>query len=103
MKRKWIEFLYWMLKKEYYGKQIDKRGFVFTKWFLLRQLVDIRKQSDIWEYGKLNNLYARRHKKKGNVQFIIFHKGDQKYVDGIGHKSHKWIDFNSTWWKNFSV
>lgn len=93
-----------MLKKEYYGKQLDKRGFILTKWVLLKKLVEIKKKSDIWEYGKLKGeRYARRHKKKGNVQFIIFHKGDQKNVDGVGHLSHKWINADSTWWGDFSI
>ena len=56
----------------------------------------------LWEYGTCNGAYARRHKVNKNVQFIIFKKGDQKYVDGIGHKEDKWVNFDSSWWSVFA-
>jgi hypothetical protein len=56
----------------------------------------------LWEYGTCNGMYARRHKVNKNVQFIIFKKGDQKYVDGIGHTEDKWVNFDSSWWDGFT-
>ena len=56
----------------------------------------------IWEYGTCNNFPARRHKFNKNVQFIIFKKGDQNYVDGIGHKEDKWVNFDISWWDGFT-
>ena len=56
----------------------------------------------LWEYGTCNETYARRHKVNKNVQFIIFKKGDQKYVDGIGHTEDKWVNFDSSWWDGFT-
>lgn len=55
----------------------------------------------LWEYGTCNNKPARRHKINKNVQFVIWKKGDQKYVDGIGHTEDKWIDFDKSWWSEF--
>jgi len=55
-----------------------------------------------WEYGICNGKYGRRHKFNKNVQFIIFKKGDQKYIDGIGHTEDKWINFDSSWWDRFT-
>lgn len=56
----------------------------------------------LWEYGTCNGTYARRHKINKNVQFIIFKKGDQKYVDGIGHTEDKWMNFDNSWWDGFT-
>lgn len=55
-----------------------------------------------WEYGICNGREARRHKIKRNVQFKLWKKGDQKYVDGIGHLEDKWQNFDETWWDNFT-
>lgn len=57
----------------------------------------------VWEYGICNGVKARRHKINKNVQFIIWKKGDQKYVDGIGHTEDKWINFDSSWWNDFTL
>ena len=38
----------------------------------------------------------------GIMQFIIFKKGDQKYVDGIGHTEDKLVNFDSSWWGCFT-
>lgn len=56
-----------------------------------------------WEYGICNGRQARRHKVNNNVQFILFKKGDQKDVDGIGHIEDKWVDFDSSWWVDFII
>jgi hypothetical protein len=58
-------------------------------------------KTDPWEYGHIRSTPARRHKLNGNVQFILWHKGDQKNVDGIGHTEDKWIDFEKSWWNMF--
>ena len=54
-----------------------------------------------FDYGILNQRNARRCKLKGNVQFVLWRKGDQKYVDGIGHTHDVWVDFDSSWWNDF--
>lgn len=71
----------------------------------LRRFLKLNKSAvsfSLWEYGTCNGSYARRHKVNKNVQFIIFKKGDQKYVNGIGHTHDKWVDFDSSWWDNFT-
>lgn len=65
------------------------------KWFLFGVRVSA------FVYGTCKGRYARKHKRKGNVQFILWKKGDQKYVDGIGHTEDKWHDFDSSWWSGF--
>lgn len=54
-----------------------------------------------WIYGTCKNSEARKHITKGNVQFIIFNKGEQAYVDGVGHTEDKWVDFDKSWWPQF--
>lgn len=54
-----------------------------------------------WEDGICNGKPARRNIKAGNVQFRLWKIGDQKHIDGIGHTSDKWIDFDSSWWNEF--
>lgn len=63
-------------------------------------IVDLFEREE-WEYGKCNGKKARRHKKNGNVQFILWHKGDQKEVDGVGHLEDKWHNFAKSHWPNF--
>lgn len=87
-----------MSKKEYHGGCMRKSQFVAVKWFLLRKILNY---TDFWIYGTCNNMQARKHKIKGNVQFIMFKIGDQKYVDGVGHLKNRWIDFDSSWWGGF--
>lgn len=55
-----------------------------------------------WEYGYVGAKNARRHKKNGNVQFVLWRVGDQKEVDGIGHTSEKWVNFDKSWWVQFT-
>jgi hypothetical protein len=54
-----------------------------------------------WEYGTCAGKKARRHTGNGNVQFVLWRKGDQKEVDGIGHLEDKWVDFDRSWWSLF--
>jgi hypothetical protein len=55
----------------------------------------------LYKYGKCSGLVARKHLINGNVQFILWQKGDQKEVDGIGHTTEKWVNFDSSWWSSF--
>lgn len=66
-------------------------------------LIDGRERlvRDAWEYGTCAGKRARRHTVKGNVQFVLWKKGDQKEVDGIGHLEDKWVDFDRSWWELF--
>lgn len=63
----------------------------------------IKNVYDPWEYGTCNNRVARRHKVNKNVQFVLWEKGEQKEVDGIGHTEDKWVNFDSSWWGGFTV
>jgi hypothetical protein len=54
-----------------------------------------------WEYGTCAGRKARRHLKEGNVQFILWHVGDQKEIDGVGHLTDKWHNFDPSWWPQF--
>ena len=56
---------------------------------------------EVWEYGTCEGKKARRHTVNGNVQFVLWRKGDQKEVDGIGHLEDKWVDFDRSWWSLF--
>ena len=56
-----------------------------------------------YEYGICNDVNARRHKYKGNVQFILWRKGDQKHIDGVGHLTDKWVNFDNSHWCNFKL
>lgn len=56
---------------------------------------------DPWQYGFVDGKHARKHRGSGHVQFILWRKGDQKEVDGIGHKKDVWQDFDSSWWGLF--
>ncbi len=53
------------------------------------------KKKDVWIYGKCNNLPARKHIIKGNVQMKLFKAGEH------GHKEDYWHDFDSSWWLKF--
>lgn len=54
-----------------------------------------RKPKAEWEYGKVNNIPARRHTKNKNVQFVIWKKGE------MNHDEDCWIDFDKSWWSLF--
>ena len=55
----------------------------------------IESEFSIWEYGTCNDRPARKHKIKGNVQFILWNKGEQ------GHSEDFWINFDSSYWDSF--
>lgn len=47
------------------------------------------------EYGTCKSKHARRNKKSGNVQFVLWKAGEQ------GHNNEWWCDFDSSWWVGF--
>lgn len=49
----------------------------------------------VWQYGTCNNRVARRHRKHGNVQFVLWKAGEQ------GHKEDYWHDFGPGWAETF--
>ena len=50
-----------------------------------------------WEHGTAgnNNQTARRNRKLGNVQFVLWKAGEQ------GHSEDYWHDFDRSWWPTF--
>ena len=48
-----------------------------------------------WIYGTCRDRRARKHRWKGNVQFVIWKAGEQ------GHAEDYWIDMNEFWWPQF--
>ena len=62
---------------------------------LLCKLARLFKKEE-WEYGFFREgLPARRHKKNGSVQFILWKAGEQ------GHKEDFWHVSDSSWWRTF--
>jgi hypothetical protein len=57
----------------------------------------IFKRKNRWEYGWVKDRWARRHTKKGNVQFILWQAGEQ------GWMHDKWADFDKSWWADFTT
>lgn len=50
----------------------------------------------VWEFGRCGNQeHTRRHRIKGNVQFILWRAGEQ------GHRQDYWHDMDSSWWSLF--
>ena len=54
-----------------------------------------------WQSGKCYNYPARRNKLFGNVQYLLFKKGDLKYIDNIGHPKNVWRVFDKGMWGEF--
>jgi hypothetical protein len=48
-----------------------------------------------WEYGMCHGRRARRNRKSGAVQFVLWKGGEQ------GHRFDYWHDFDSSWWPLF--
>ena len=48
-----------------------------------------------WERGTCKGVRARRHKKTGEVQFILWRKGEH------GHRKDYWHQFDWSWWPGF--
>ena len=53
------------------------------------------KKKPEWIYGTCNGKHARRHRKKGNVQMLLWPAGER------GHKEDYWHNFDSSWWPQF--
>ena len=49
------------------------------------------KKKPEWVYGTCNNTLARKHRKKGNVQMLLWPAGQQ------GHKVDYWHNFGAGW------
>lgn len=49
----------------------------------------------VWIYGTCRGREARKHRKKGNVQFVLWPAGKQ------GHVVDYWHNFHSDWWHLF--
>lgn len=49
----------------------------------------------VWEYGMCKGHYARRHRVKKNVQFVLHEAGR------AGHKEDYWYDMHEFWWHEF--
>ena len=50
-----------------------------------------------WDFGFCGGAEARKHKKHGNVQFVLWKAGEQ------GHEKDFWHDFDKSWWTLFQV
>lgn len=65
------------------------------------QDANVRRKEAQWEYGVVSSerlssvKSARRHRKNGNVQFILYKAGQE------GYSSDFWVDFDKYWWKFF--
>jgi hypothetical protein len=51
----------------------------------------------LWVYGICNGQKARKHKIKGNVQFVLWKAGEK------GHTKDYWHDFENGWWSEFKA
>lgn len=54
-----------------------------------------RLYAERWEYGTCRDKPARRHRFKGNVQFVLHKAGTHGYFEDY------WHDFHSYWWNKF--
>lgn len=50
-----------------------------------------------YEYGTVDGKLSRRHRAKGNVQFILWKAGEQ------GHILDYWHDYDKSWWEHFTT
>jgi len=55
------------------------------------------RRDPVWEYGICgpNMKHARRHRRKGNVQFILWKAGQHEHTEDF------WYDFDQSWWDTF--
>jgi hypothetical protein len=59
------------------------------------KLLSFFKKKPVWIYGTCRGRLARKHRKKGNVQFVLWEAGQQ------GHTEDYWHNFDSRWWNGF--
>jgi hypothetical protein len=74
---------------------------LLSKYFQAKKIMMNCPNVGNYVYGTLNGRVARKHINNGNVQFVLWKKGDQKHIDGIGHTEDKWVNFDSSWWIDF--
>jgi hypothetical protein len=55
----------------------------------------LRVTIDPWVYGECNGRVARRHRRKGIVQVILWKPGEQGFADNF------WHAMDSSWWAQF--
>jgi|TARA_R110000765_G_scaffold96266_1_gene181058 hypothetical protein len=67
----------------------------------IKNLILCKLLGNEYEYGTCLDRDARRSRLNGNVQYVLWYKGDQKYLDGIGHLKDKWVDFSESHWVMF--
>ncbi len=60
-------------------------------------LLKIFKKKPEWVYGTCRDRNARKHRKNGNVQFVLWKAGEQ------GHTEDCWHDFHPHWWNLFQA
>lgn len=54
------------------------------------------RQKPLWQYGQISGgRIARKHVENGNVQFILWNRGEQ------GYKESYWHDQHPSWWPEF--
>lgn len=62
---------------------------------ITQEYIDLILGRSAWIEGTCREKPARKHKRKGNVQFILWKAGEQ------GHKVDYWHDFDPSWWDLF--
>jgi len=63
---------------------------------LVAVVMEFFPSTPVWEYGEVDGQPARRDKKRGNVQFVLWKAGEQ------GHEADCWHNFDSSWWPKFN-
>jgi hypothetical protein len=58
-------------------------------------LLSLFRRKPLYEYGTVNGKHARKNRKTGEVQFVMWKAGEQ------GHMQDYWINFNSYLWPQF--
>ena len=56
----------------------------------------------VYGYDMTDNSVLRMNRKTKAVEFILWKKGDQKNVDGIGQKEHIWHELDRSHWIKFT-
>lgn len=52
-----------------------------------------------YDYGRLNNLKSRRHKKSGRVEIFALHYDDSRFL----FKSRRWLEVREDCWYKFEA
>lgn len=59
------------------------------------KFLDLFKRKPLYEYGHVSDIPARRNRKTGEVQFVLWKAGEQ------GHQQDFWHKFGDGWEKRF--